>query len=102
MFSQIQLENINKTRKSFNLIKNDLRHFTQFDRKSFQTCNDQTPVEQQQLEISNKSMKQSEGSYQLEFQKYSKDIKEVRSLVNLWKEEFIRRKSKGLPELEKA
>ena len=34
---------------------------------------------------------------------YAKDIKEVRSLVNLWKEEFIRRKTQiDLPPLEKA
>jgi hypothetical protein len=34
---------------------------------------------------------------------YAKDIKEVRSLVNLWKEEFIRRKTQiDLPPLEQA
>ena len=38
-----------------------------------------------------------------EFGNYAEDIKEVRSLVNLWKEEFVRRKTiPGLPPLEKA
>eukprot|EP00347_Sterkiella_histriomuscorum_P014702 403359875 len=37
-----------------------------------------------------------------QFTKYSQDIKYVRSLVNLWKEEFIRRKHQGLPDMERA
>jgi len=42
-------------------------------------------------------------SFDREFCKYSEDIKEVRSLVNLWKEEFVRRKTNpGLPPLERA
>lgn len=46
---------------------------------------------------------QSNHSFQTEFAPYAKDIKEVRSLVNLWKDEFIRRKTtQGLPPLEKA
>lgn len=46
---------------------------------------------------------QSIHSFQTEFAVYAKDIKEVRSLVNLWKDEFVRRKTtKGLPPLEKA
>ncbi|TNV71375.1 hypothetical protein FGO68_gene262 [Halteria grandinella] len=44
-----------------------------------------------------------EGQYDNEFAPYAQDIREVRSLVNLWKEEFIRRKTTpGLPALEKA
>ena len=42
-------------------------------------------------------------SFDEEFREYAKDIKEVRSLVNLWKEEFVRRKTQPeLPPLEKA
>jgi hypothetical protein len=43
-------------------------------------------------------------SFDQEFATYAQDIKEVRSLVNLWKEEFIRRKTHQpqLPPLEKA
>ena len=45
----------------------------------------------------------SDCSFEEEFGAYAKDIKEVRSLVNLWKEEFIRRKTTpGLPPLETA
>ena len=46
---------------------------------------------------------QSIHSFQTEFAVFAKDIKEVRSLVNLWKDEFVRRKTiQGLPPLEKA
>ena len=45
----------------------------------------------------------SNVTFDEEFGQYAEDIKEVRSLVNLWKEEFIRRKTTpGLPPLEKA
>ncbi|CDW73683.1 dna polymerase zeta subunit [Stylonychia lemnae] len=41
-------------------------------------------------------------TFDQQFLKYSLDIKEVKSLVNLWKEEFVRRKHQKLPELERA
>jgi len=57
----------------------------------------------QSFKLDNVVQEESIKSFQTEFALYAKDIKEVRSLVNLWKEEFFRRKANPLlPNLETA